>query len=322
VKPLFIVNPQSGGGRTGRTTGALLDVSRKSLGDIDVVATERPRHATELACEAAEAGREVIVAVGGDGSIHEVASGLMLARERGATQASLGIIGQGTGGDFRKALGLEHRLDRYLAAIAGGVSRSIDVGHFAYATHDGREAEGYFVNILSVGMGGLVDTYVAQTTKALGGTLAYFAASARAMLDSQLARLALTVREPAGPGGAAGATREIEVDSRMFAICNGQFFGSGMHVAPTASPFDAKLDVVSIGGASLPSFMRASGRIYGGTHLTQPGVEHFRCDRITVELLGGADPALFCLDVDGEPLGRLPITVRLLPAALPVLLPA
>jgi diacylglycerol kinase (ATP) len=51
-------------------------------------------------------------------------------------------------------------------------------------------------------------------------------------------------------------------------------------------------------------------------------VRHFRCDRITVELVGGADPERFCLDVDGEPLGRLPITVQILPAALPVLLPA
>lgn len=326
MKPLFIVNPRSGGGRSGRALEALLDVARSSLGEIDASFTERPRHATELAREAAEAGREVVVAVGGDGSIHEVANGLLQARERGATKTSLGIIGQGTGGDFRKALGLEHRLDRYLAAIAGGVARPIDVGRFAYTTHDGREAESYFINILSVGMGGLVDTYVAQTTKAFGGTVAYFAASARAMVDSQLARLAITARAPSveGPGldKKPGETRELEVDSRMLAICNGQFFGSGMHVAPTASPFDGKLDVVSIGGASLLSFMRASGRIYGGTHLTQPGVEHFRCDRLTIELLGGADPALFCLDVDGEPLGRLPITVSLLPAALPVLLPA
>jgi len=316
VKPLFIVNPRAGGGQTGRAIEGLLDVARKSLGDIDVSPTERPRHATDLAREAALAGREVVVAVGGDGSIHEVANGLMQAREQGATATSLGIVGQGTGGDFRKALGIEHRLDRYLATIASGVARPIDVGHFAYVTHDGREAEGYFVNILSVGMGGLVDAYVAQTTKAFGGTIAYFAASARAMVDSQLARLAITARDP------SGQTRELEVDSRMLAICNGQFFGSGMHVAPMASLVDGKLDVVSIGGASLLSFARASGRIYSGRHLTEPGVEHFRCDRLTIELLGGADRALFCLDVDGEPLGRLPITVRVLPAALPVLLPA
>lgn len=316
MKPLFIVNPRSGGGRTGAELESLLDVARRALGPIDVAHTERSRHANEIALEAALAGRETVVAVGGDGSIHEVANGLLEARERGATQSRLGIVGTGTGGDLRKSLGLEHRLDRYLAVIAAGIARPIDVGRFTYTDQAGHEAESYFVNILSVGMGGLVDTYVARTSKALGGQVAYFAASTRALFDSEVATLRLTYRDP------GGAMRETTVESRMLAICNGQFFGSGMHVAPMASCTDGAFEVVDLGGAGRLRFAAISSRIYGGTHLTAPEVRHFRCDRITVELVGGADPERFCLDVDGEPLGRLPITVQILPAALPVLLPA
>jgi diacylglycerol kinase (ATP) len=317
VSPLFIVNPRSGGGRSAAAIEGMLGVARQALGSIDVAHTEGPRHAVEIARDAALAGREVVVAVGGDGSIHEVANGLLQARDQGATSTKLGIIGQGTGGDLRKALGLEHRLDRYLAAIAGGVSRPIDVGRFTYATHEGAEAEGYFINILSVGMGGLVDTYVARTSKALGGTIAYFAASTRALIDSEAATLRVTHRVP---GDREMTSRTVS--SRVLAICNGQFFGSGMHVAPMASVEDGQLDVVDLGGAGRLRFAAISSRIYGGTHLSAPEVSHFRCDRVSVELLGGADPARFCLDVDGEPLGRLPITVQILPGALPVLLPA
>lgn len=315
MNPLFVVNPRSGGGRSAATIDAMLEVARKALGSIDVAHTTGPRHANDIARDAALAGREVVVAVGGDGSIHEVANGLLEARERGATTTRLGIVGQGTGGDFRKSLGLEHRLDRYLAAIAGGVARPIDVGRFSYVGHDGQEKTSYFVNILSVGMGGLVDTYVARTSKALGGTIAYFAASTRALLDSEVADLRLTFRAP------GGEEREERVKSRTLAICNGQFFGSGMHVAPMASPEDGLLEVVDLGGRGRLRFAAVSSRIYGGTHLSAPEVGHFRCDRIRVELLGGADPARFCLDVDGEPLGRLPIEVQILPGALPILLP-
>ncbi len=314
--PLFVVNPKSGGGRSASAIDALLEVSRRALGTIDVARTEGPRHATELAREAALAGRETVVAVGGDGSIHEVANGLLQAREQGATGTRLGIIGQGTGGDLRKSLGLDHRLDRYLAVIAGGVSRSIDVGRFSYVANDGRDAEAYFVNILSVGMGGLVDTYVANTSKALGGTVAYFLASTRALVDSEVGRLRLSYRERAG-----AEMREETCESRTLAVCNGQFFGSGMQVAPMASPEDGLLDVVDLGGAGRARFAAVSSRMYGGTHLTAPEVRHFRCDRIRIELLGGADPSRFCLDVDGEPLGRLPIEVQILPAKLPVLVP-
>lgn len=315
--PLFIVNPRSGGGRSAAAIDSLLEVSRRALGAIDVARTERSRHATELAREAALAGREIVVAVGGDGSIHEVANGILQAREQGSTSTKLGIVGQGTGGDLRKSLGLDHRLDRYLAVIAGGVSRPIDVGRFSYSTVDGKDAESYFVNILSVGMGGLVDTYVAGTSKALGGTVAYFVASTRALLDSQVGTLKLTYRDRAG-----GEMQDLTCESRTLAICNGQFFGSGMHVAPMASPEDGLLDVVDLGGAGRVRFAAVSSKMYGGTHLREPEVRHFRCDRIRVELIGGADPARFCLDVDGEPLGRLPIEVQILPAALPVLVPA
>jgi len=314
VRPLLIVNPRSGGGKTGQIFDQMAEPVRRAIGDFDAQRTERPRHAVELAREAALAGREIVVAVGGDGCIHEVVNGLMQARAAGSTGTRLGVIGQGTGGDFRRTLGLEHRLDHYCAAIARGRSRAIDIGRFSYVGNDGRPAEAYFVNILSAGIGGLVDQHVARMSKAAGGSIAYLAASLRGLIESRLGRLRCRITQQ-------GETREEEFTSRQIAICNGRVFGGGMKVAPMAEIDDGLLEVVDLGGASVVRFAAVSSGMYTGRHLRNPDVRHFRCERIEIDLVNRDVADRFLLDVDGEPLGRLPITVSLEPRALEVLAP-
>jgi YegS/Rv2252/BmrU family lipid kinase len=314
MRPLLIVNPKSGGGRTGQTFEAMCAPVTRAMGTFDVAMTERPRHAVELAREAALEGRETIVAVGGDGTIHEVVNGLMQARDRGASATRLGLIGQGTGGDFRKSIGLEHRLDKYCAAIAAGKTRRIDIGRFSCATDDGSRESAFFVNILSVGIGGLVDRYVASASRGLGGTVAYFTASLRGLVESRVGHLACTIREN-------GVERHEELATRSLAICNGQYFGSGMHVAPMAEVDDGLFDVVDLGAAGRMRFAAVSSKMYTGKHIEHPDVRHFRCDRITMELLNRDAEDKFLLDVDGEPFGRLPLTVELERGALEVLVP-
>jgi diacylglycerol kinase (ATP) len=240
-------------------------------------------------------------------------NGLMQAKAQGAGATRLGVIGQGTGGDFRKSLGIEHRLDRYCSAIAGNKTLSIDIGRFTCEGAEG-ELSAFFVNILSVGLGGLVDRYVADTSKRLGGTVAYFVASARGLLESSIGVLACTI-------GRGGETREEEISTRSMAICNGRFFGSGMEVAPMADLADGLFDVVDLGAAPKLRFAMASSQIYSGKHIQNPDVKHFVCDRISMELLNREAADRFLLDVDGEPLGRMPLTIELLPRALEVLVP-
>lgn len=313
-KPLFVVNPRSGGGRTGKLFESLRAPIEKIVGPIDVAFTEGPRHASDIAEQAAMNDRKTVVAVGGDGSIHEVTCGLMTARERGKSDTILGVLGQGTGGDFRRTLGLEHRLDAYCRAIAGGRSREVDVGRFSYRAFDGSEKTAYFINILSAGMGGLVDRYVAQMGRHVGGTLAYFGASLRGLIESEVGKLKCTVTS-------GGEERVEHIATRNIAICNGQYFGSGMHVAPMADPFDGRFEVVSLGDAPKLKFALASSRIYTGAHLKSPDVVHFSCEKITIELTNTSIDDRFLLDVDGEPLGKLPITIDTVPKALRVLMP-
>ena len=313
-KPLLVVNPRSGGGRTGKLFEAARKPIERALGEVDVAYTERGRHAVDIAREAALAGRRTVVAVGGDGSIHEVVNGLMEAAEKGAKGARLGIIGMGTGGDFRKTLGLEHRLDSYCGAIASGKTRAIDVGRFTCAGPDGATARAWFVNILSIGVGGLVDRYVAETTKALGGTAAYYFASLRGLVESEIGRLECTIEVD-------GQTRTETIATRSMAICNGRYFGSGMHVAPMASPDDGLFEVVDLGSSSRLRFVMFSSSIYSGTHLKVPEVKHFRCRKLTARLLNAEAADKVLLDVDGEPFGRPPIEIEVVPKAIEVFVP-
>lgn len=314
-RPLLIVNPRSGGGKTGRVFDDLRGPVERALGAFDTIFTERGRHAVDIARLAAQEGVPLVVAVGGDGTIHEVVNGLMEAREAGANQTRLGVIGQGTGGDLRRTLGMEHRLDRYCEAIAGGKVKKLDIGRFTYETNDGKPASAYFVNILSVGLGGLVDRIVAEASRGLGGGFAYYSASVRGLLQSELGTVRCTITHK-------GETREQIITSRNIAICNGKFFGSGMKVAPMAEVDDGVFEVVDLGKASKLRFaMVSSSRIYTGAHIGHPDVSHFSCDSIKMELLNRAVADKFLLDVDGEPLGRLPLAIDLVPGAIEVLVP-
>lgn len=309
MKPLLVVNPRSGGGATGRTFAAMRAAIERALGPVDVAMTERPGHGIDLARDAAAAGHPLVIAVGGDGTIHEVVNGLMQAKsgESGAapSSAQLGIIGQGTGGDLRKSLGIEHRLDRYLEAIASGRQRRLDVGKFT----GGGKAGHYFVNILSVGMGGLVDRYVAEAPRLFGGKAAYFGAIAKALVNARLGNVRCVVTND-------GVTEERTVRSFMIAVCNGRYFGGGIEIAPMAEVDDGTLEIVALGPTSKVGFAMTQGTVYSGAHMRQAGTVHLRGQKVKLDLLNEEARDVFVLDVDGEPMGELPLEIEIVPKAL------
>jgi diacylglycerol kinase (ATP) len=305
MRTLVIVNPRAGGGRGARGLARVRALLERRLGSVELQCTERPGHAIEIAREATAAGRPLIVAVGGDGTLHEVANGILDA----GGGATLGYVGLGTGGDFRRTLGIAHRLDAYVEAIAGGSDVRIDVGKLRFRATDGEVASRWFVNVASAGMGGLVDRYVAGANRSFGGPATYFLASVRALVDCERGRLRCGVT-------LGDEVHERRVETFMIAICNGRYFGGGMHVSPSARPDDGRFEVVSMDAPSKLAFVAYSRRIYDGSHLSAPGVQHFGCDRLVLDLENERARDVFLLDVDGEPLGGLPLDVQLVAGAL------
>ena len=335
-RPLLIVNPASGKLAGGRSLAHFAATVERVLGDVDFEATERRGHAVELARRGAAEGRATIVAVGGDGTLHEVVNGVMQARAAAAGEPGgappgqaaaaravgprVGLIGLGTGGDFARSLGIGRRLEDYLAAIATGHSRPIDLLRAEFRDHAGHPVTRHIVNVLSAGPGGLVDRYVQRVPALAGGRLAYGLASAWALVECPRAALLLRLRGLVGRP--AGEVVERELSTYLLGICNGSVFGGGMHLAPGAVPDDGLLDVVSIAPRSKWVVARHLLKVYRGRHLAVPGVELLRCRSLEVELLEAPLAARFALDVDGEALGRLPVRVELVPGAIEMLAPA
>ena len=278
MKPLLVINPRAAGRSAGKAYAAAAEAVERALGPVDATFTEGRGHGMELARAAAEEGRDLIVAVGGDGTLSEVVNGVM--RSGRAQSVRVGLVAQGTGGDFRRSLGLQNGLKHYLDAIACGRERTVDVGRLSYRDDDGSIKERYFLNIVSAGMGGLVDRYVEATPAWVGGSLAYYLAALRAILrcpEAQVCcRTVLAERED-----------QRTLPARVVAVCNGAYFGSGMHMAPMARLDDGVLEVVTVTQPTRLQMLLKSRTIYSGSHLLLPGVMHFSCQRVELDVAGG-----------------------------------
>ncbi len=291
MKPLLIVNPASGGGRTGAC---------------EVEMTKAPGHAIDIVRQAS--GFDRIVSVGGDGTFSEVAAGVV----EGKVDAAVGLIHQGTGGDFRKTLGMEHRLDVYLGALGRGETRMVDVGRVEYTGLDGKRQSRPFVNAISIGMGGLVDKYVGEGSKMFGAKATYLMASLKAVVTGAIGKVICEIES-------GSRTETLQFNSRILAICNGQYFGGGMQIAPMAKLDDGVLEFLAFTGGGRVPLLTAMNSVYSGGHLTNPSVQHRTITAVSVRLQNAEDSGRFLLDVDGEYLGQGPLRVTLIPKALRVL---
>jgi len=299
-RTLVIVNPASGNGRTGRRWKSLGAQIRTALGPVEIEATGAPRDAARIAREGVRAGIERVVVAGGDGTVGEVADGLLAAGL--GDYAQIGILPLGTGGDLARTFGIPRRFEEALEALRRGGERRIDAGRLAYRAPDGSEKRSHFVNIASFGISGVVDVLANRSTKRLGGTASFLLATLNALARYR------------------GRVVTIRVDGEIFyegpitlaTAANGRFFGGGMRVAPEARVDDGLLDVVVVEDVPKWKLVGKLPLLYRGRHLADPIVRFRRGCIVEAD----AEPGSTLLDVDGEPLGSLPARAEILPGAL------
>ena len=307
---VVVVNPLSQGGKTHKLWPQHRETILGAYGPFESVFTERAGDGTDKARAALQGGAELVIAMGGDGTINEVVNGFFDAAGKPiSATASFAVLNAGTGGDFRKSLGVPLDLAEAAARIKGATPRRIDVGRLNYIDHQSRPASRYFINIASFGLSGLVDRYVNQSTKALGGTLSFAMDTIRAGINYKNASISMRL-----DGGPAKEGRIYTV-----AVANGRYFGGGMYVAPNAEIDDGLFDVVTLGDFSFGDVLLRGLDIYSGKHLTNPKVTVVRASKVEVEPLAGNSDVL--LDVDGEQIGRLPATFEILKGGLQVRFP-
>jgi diacylglycerol kinase (ATP) len=264
--------------------------------------SERPGHFTELVAQAAADGAGLIVAVGGDGTLNEVANGLLaLAGDR----PELAVIPFGTGMDFARSHGIPRKLDAAVEVARQGRSVPIDAGRVSYRAWDGSTAEAYFANIASAGMSGAVARQANLTSKALGGRISFFTALVRVFAGWRNTELEVE---------AAGERRTGKMTNLI--VANGRYQGGGMLIAPEAEPDDGLFDVLLIGDITKRDFVLNVGKIYRGTHLSHPKIELLRSAVVSVD----AEVAV-PIELDGEQPGTTPARFEVVPGALRLRVP-
>lgn len=310
---VVIVNPKSQGGALGKKWPELADVIRREL-PFEDVRTEGPGDATRLCAEALRGGAEIVVAVGGDGTINEVANGFFEGGKPIAPGSALAVLPQGTGGDFVKTAHVPRDFREAVKVLARGHRRTIDAGRCDHAMWKDRGKTGtrMFVNIASFGLSGVTDRFINKSKKRLGSKLSFLAATTRSIFAYDNQRVRLTF-----DGDTAGA---VDMTINTVAVANGRYFGGGMKVAPDAELDDGWFDVVALGDMGLVDFLRHSGKLYDGSHLKLDKVSHRRAK--VVHAAPASSEQTVELDVDGETPGLLPATFTVVPRALDLIVPA
>lgn len=303
-----IVNPCAAGGRTARRWPELQNLLETSLGTVTTKFTPAPGAAALIAREFLREDYDLLIAVGGDGTINEVANGFFEHDQLIRPDARLGILPLGTGGDFRRTLQIPSNPSQAVEILAKGIPLRIDVGKVSFQANRGACDSRYFVNMVSFGMGGLVAARSSNAFRRLGGKAAFLWATAAAFFSYRGRQVKLKLD---------GAPDEAPFFVTNVAVGNGQFHGGGMRPCPTAKLDDGTFEVTVIEYTGAMDLIRNLPMLYSGEIYQHPKVHHLRAKSLAAE---SADSTH--IEVDGESLGTLPLQVSILPERLPVLVAA
>jgi diacylglycerol kinase (ATP) len=301
VRAVFLVNPASAAGSTGRRWPEIAQRAATLGLEGDSLVSEEPGQLTQLARDAVATGAELLVVVGGDGSVHEVVNGIA-----DAPNVELAIVPRGTGWDFARAFAIPRRLDDAIATALGGRVREIDLGRARFRTWAGGEGDAYFANVGSAGISGAIARRTNETSKALGGKVSYYWATLAVFVRWRTGTMRVTVGDERREG------RMIDV-----VVANGRYIAGGMMLCPEAEPDDGTFDVLLIGDVTKRDLLFVLPKTYRGRHLPHPRLEVLRGAAVTVD----ADDPL-PIELDGEQPGTTPARFEIVPRALRIRVPA
>jgi len=290
----LIVNPRAGSGAVGKTLPVLTDALRRHELEFDVVETTAAGHASQAATDALSEGIRYLVAVGGDGTVHEVVNGMFDGTEPRAPGTVLGVAGAGSGCDFIRTFGLDRKPEVVARHLAGDMTMDIPVGVVDDADREGQQQRRLFANIAEVGYGA-ADHLRAERYPRWFGRLRYLIGAYESIAKAQRPETTVKV-----------AHTEATVPLVELVVANCQFFGGAMKVAPRALPDDGKFNVQVYTGPKSQVFTLTM-KLYRGEHLPDPNITEWQSP--TVEL--APDPPLL-VEADGEVLGYTPAQFSLL----------
>ena len=287
---VVVANPTAGHGRSGSLVGKVERMLHDAGIDHEMRVSTSAEDLLRSARAAGEEGARIVAILGGDGSVHLAANGLL------GTGAALAVLPAGTGDDFATSIGAK-KLPEAVQLLVDPTIVPIDVVKLTCGAQ-----ERHYVNIAGAGF----DSDVNETANAmkvrLGNTGTYVAALVRTLPKFRPAGFWITVDD-----------ERLELEAMLVVVGNAPAYGGGMRVLPAAIVNDGVLDVCVVTALSKPGFLKAFPRVFRGTHTSHPNVLMLRGTHVHIE----ADREVQVY-ADGERIGPLPAVHELIPAALPV----
>ena len=278
-----ILNPTAGRGYGARIEPKLRRLLSEEGLDFEILLTNGPWHAAELAERASRDGIKVVVAAGGDGTTNEVMNGLMAASTE-SPAGTLGVIPVGTGSDFAHNVGIPPGLREACRRLAHGHVRTVDVCQVCVPG----QAPRYFDNTVNIGFGGIV-TVEARKIKWLRGMALYLPVVLKTVLLSRAPHVTVACDD-----------EKWVLPAEMICVANGAREGGGFFCAPQAQPDDGLLDICIVRGMSKLALFGLVPRFMSGSHVGHESVNVTRAKRVTVsspdDLIAHVDGEMLCTD--------------------------
>lgn len=294
-----IVNPESNQGRTRKRWKDIKEAIRGFIQEFRYEFTEKPLQAIEITREAIRSGHELIIGVGGDGTMNEIANGFFDSQKIINPETALGILPSGTGSDLVRSLRIPAGIKGALKVITQGTSVQIDVGRVTLRSSAGPEMDRFFLNVADFGVGGEVVKEVTRRRLERKAS-SYVRCLVKTMVHYKSKRVRIRVDGQELPEG----------EYLIGAVANGRIFGKGMKFAPHAKLDDGIFDVILVKNMSFGEFCRHGWKIFFGKHLSHPKIQFIRGRLVEAFSLDKED---VLLELDGEQLGTLPARFEILP---------
>jgi diacylglycerol kinase (ATP) len=277
-KTLFIINPNANMGNAWRQAADLRPIMDE-YGGADWAGSVYPTHAIELAKKAVEDGYELVIAGGGDGTVHEVVNAIMeFPKEQ---RPALGVIPLGSGNDFSYAVGMDPDPARALRQIFTGTESWVDIGK----VEDDRGRTEYFDNTVGIGFDAVVTIHSHKMPWVRGLTMYVLAVLKTIFLN----------HHPLGVNVTMDGDKEYQEELLMFTLCNGGREGGGFHLYPDAKNGDGVFHYITVPNVSRLMMLRFIPMFMNGTHLKHPKVNYGDFKEMEVV----SDSAMF-IHIDGE----------------------
>ncbi|MCX7973333.1 MAG: diacylglycerol kinase family lipid kinase [Candidatus Aminicenantes bacterium] len=301
-KTQVIVNPASDQGRTRGRWREIKEALKTFIREFHYEFTEKPLQAIDLTRQAIKNGTELVIGVGGDGTLNEIANGFFEENKIINPETELAIVPSGTGCDFMRSLNLPTSLKKALQILSKAVPRRVDVGRVTYLNQEGKKEQRFFLNVADFGVGGEV-VHEVNRKRLERKASSYFRTLITTMISYRPKRIKLKINDLELP----------ENDYLIGAVANGRIFGKGMKIAPTAEIDDGLFDLILIRGMKFFEFLKNSWKIFTGSHLSHPKTSLWKACWLEAQPI---QKEKVILEIDGEEVGYLPATFEIIPAQL------